>query len=87
MIMITVSGPGGNISYEMEMLRILFESEGYQVRVQNEHPFVANDLERSTQFASWEEYQAHRRKLTAERNLMNKPTEIVLVANHIPWGG
>lgn len=80
-ITITVSGPGGNISYEVELLKQYLESEGYKVAVENEHPFIAGDPTCS-EFSSWEEYHAHRRKLKKGRIKWCK-----IIARHIPWGG
>ncbi len=77
---ITISGPGGNISYEMEIIKQALEKEGFKVNVTDSHPFIER-IHKSC-FKSMEEYLEHRRKLMAE-----KPREINLVAEHLPWGG
>lgn len=81
MVTITVTGPGGNISFEMILIRELLQREGYIVEVVDDHPFIPGDR-RCSSFASLEEYLEHRRKLLAE-----SPGEITLVARHQPWGG
>ena len=87
MVTITVSGPGGNISYEMELLKRFLESEGYQVAVENEYPFVAGDP-KCSDFSSWEEYQAHRRYLMSEAYERREyHNQITLKAEHHSWGG
>lgn len=45
-IRITVSGPGGVIGYETEVIRRSFELMGYQVEVKDEHPLEPGDFER-----------------------------------------
>lgn len=79
MTTITISGPGGSIQYEVEIIRRLLESEGFKVSVKDKYPFVPDKAEG---FDSWEEYQEHRRKLLSE-----KQKEIELIADHLPWGG
>lgn len=87
MVTVTVSGPGKNISYEMELLRRFFESEGYQVTVENEYPFVAGDPQCS-EFSSWEEYHAHRTHLRSEAYEQREyHNQLTLKAEHFPWGG
>ncbi len=79
MVTIKVTGPGGTISFEMLLIQELLEREGYKVVVQDDHPFSGR---KNSEFKTKEEYFEHRRKLMAE-----KPREIVLEADHQPWGG
>jgi len=45
-IHIKVTGPGGLIGYETEVIRRSFELMGYQVEVKDAHPLEPGDFER-----------------------------------------
>lgn len=73
-IKITVSGPGLAINFEVELIRKALEDAGISVEVENDHP--AEDPGA---------FIEHRKSLIAEQG--NKPNQVVLIADHLLWGG
>lgn len=74
-VKVTVSGPGGCIDYEVEVIRRALEAEGLKVNVIDPHPFEPNES-----FANIDELLAHCKTLSGS-------ITVDLIANHIPWGG
>lgn len=72
-IEVKVSGPGGCINYEVEIIRRTLAAEGFVVDVTNSHPPSNETID---------EHVERIRKLNHA-----KRTKINLVANHCPWGG
>lgn len=84
---ITVSGPGSVINFEVEVIRQLLESLGYKVILENPHPFVPYSDSNSV-VKTLEDYLTNRKlllKKVKDENLSAE--EIILQAQHIPWGG
>lgn len=72
-ITVTVSGPGGCINAEIELIRRMFVDNGFEVEVNNTHPpqgeTIAEHVERIFALEI-----PHRTKIT-------------IVGKHCPWGG
>jgi hypothetical protein len=73
---ITITGPGGTINFEVEVIRAALAAHNVTVNVINDHPFV-NDF-----LPTPEEFVAYRKDLHAIQ-----PHTVTIEANHIPWGG
>jgi len=72
---ITVTGYGGTIGFEIEMLRQALESWGYTVIIKDKHPANLPEEEMN-------EWCEERLALITKRK-----EKITLVADHRPWGG
>jgi len=80
MISITVSGPGEVINTEMHLLANVLISAGYTVEVHNDHPpkpEVDMDKRLTELYERWDKGESD----------YDKPIEIRLEAEHLPWGG
>lgn len=72
-ITVTVSGPGGCINAEIELIRRMFVDNGFDVDVNNPHP------------PQGETISQHVERIFAIGS--PKRTKITIIGNHCPWGG
>lgn len=72
---VTVNGMGAIINNEMEIIRRALESYGYTVEIDNDNAAEWND----------ERFKQHMERIK-ELN-KEKPAKVILVAEHMPWGG
>jgi hypothetical protein len=70
-VVVQVSGPGGCINYEIELIRRAMEAAGIEVVIRNSHPDPQDVLD--TMFERAE--------------TIGNMTRVVIQAYHSPWGG
>lgn len=78
-VTIKVTGPGGCINVEIELIKREFEKRGAVVHVKNEHP-IEKDM-KDGKYPSGETLDEFLQRINY------KDTVIIIEANHIPWGG
>jgi hypothetical protein len=76
---VIVRGPGGVINYEAEIIIRALKAEGFTVEVTNECP------EDHDGNVNVERMLEHRRNLRA--NDLEHKDNVVVVVDHLPWGG
>lgn len=78
-VTIQVTGPGGTITYEMELIKRALESVGITVIVKDDHPWCPHS---GNGYLTVDGFIEHRNKLTAHEG-----HTVLLKAVHVPWGG
>ena len=88
MITVTVSGPGGVIAYEVELVRRALEAGGLVVIVKDDFPLkdIPNDARWRYTGTANEQFERMRSDRIAEQSV-GESRVIRLVADHLPWGG
>ena len=71
---VTITGAGGGINYEVAIIVAALRMEGFEVEVVNEYPPE-----------NQEELVTRRRSLRYCDK--NRKDEVIVVAEHLPWGG
>jgi hypothetical protein len=77
---IVISGPGGCIEFEAELVIQALQKAGFSVSTETNH-------KRDSTVEGTEEYMARRHKLLQDRLAQGKEETIHVRINHCPWGG
>lgn len=82
-VTVTVTGPGGIINYEVEVIKRALEAAHVRVEVINPHPDdnpekMVQEIERRLTDDQWAAPYTWSKRITKS---------VKLVADHCPWGG
>lgn len=80
-ISVTICGMGGIINFEALAVEKLFKEMGFEVVVDNPHPYVERNPHPSTICESEDEYYER------VKSLDHSTTKITIKVDHCPWGG
>ena len=76
-VTVNVTGPGGIINFETEMIRKVFADLGMTVEINDPHPFKSDSKSSMT----FEQYIERCKKGANARH------KVIINVNHLPWGG
>lgn len=85
---IIVSGPGGCINFEVEIIKRALEAYGVTVTIENDAPEVTDGfIEEIARRLNGDWSEGNPNNLKDEYNLGAIKKEVHIKVDHIPWGG